>query len=68
MSHQLDTHLSSRQIYLNSLTPTIRISNGEDIFTFDNPVEVPQGVTALVSLESMSFANSAYNIDTTNNT
>ena len=68
MSHQLDTHLSSRQIYLNSLTPTIRVSNGEDIFTFDNPVEVPQGVTALVSLESMSFANSAYNIDARNST
>jgi len=67
MSHQLDTHMSSKQVYLNSLSPTQTISSGEHIYTFTDGVVVPPNVQALLSLESMSFCNSAYNVDQTNN-
>ena len=68
MSHQLDTHLSSRQVYLNSSSATQTLSAGEHIYVFSNdPIVVPPNVQALLSLESMSFCNSAYNVDLTNN-
>ena len=69
MSHVLDTHLASRQIYLHSESAhSLHSGGGEHLFEFENGIKVPGNMHLLVSLVEASIPNTQYTINSTNDT
>jgi len=68
MTHVLETHIASRQIYLHSNNGiALGSGGGEHIYQFDNGIKIPNNMHVLVSLVSASIPNTQYTINTTNN-
>ena len=69
MTHVLDTHIASRQIYLHSTNGiALGSGGGEHIYQFDNGIKIPNNMHVLISLVSASIPNTQYTINSTNNT
>ena len=67
MTHVLDTHIPSRQIYLHSDTGlSLHSGGGEHIFQFDSSIHVANNMHCLVSLVSASIPNTQYTINSNN--
>ena len=68
MTHVLDTHIASRQIYLHSNNGiALGSGGGEHIYQFDNGIKIPNNMHVLISLVSASIPNTQYTINSTNN-
>ena len=69
MTHVLDTHIASRQIYLHSNNGiALGSGGGEHIYQFDNGIKIANNMHVLISLVSASIPNTQYTINSTNNT
>ena len=69
MSHVLDTHLASRQIYLHSESAhSLHSGGGEHLFEFENGIKVPGNMHLLVSMVEASIPNTQYTINSNNDT
>ena len=63
----LDSHLSSKQIFLSSNDAYKHITSGEKIFVFNDPIQAPSNIEMSLSLSSVAFCNSQYTINSKNN-
>ena len=61
-----ETHVSSRQVHLNSTDANYK-NHGNHVFFFDDIIETPRSVQMLVSLVNATFPMSFYVVNETNN-